>query len=43
MKINAEKTRQRVPQCDDDDHEVAHVAIAAIAPAALEFSVVFYL
>lgn len=32
VKINAEKTRQRVPQCDDDDHEVAHVAIAAIAP-----------
>ena len=40
VKINADKTRKRVPQSDDDD--VADVALAAIAPATLEFSVAFH-
>ena len=33
MKINAEKTSKRVPQCDDDDDDVADVVFVAIAPA----------
>ena len=33
MKINAEKTSTRVPQCDDDDDDVADVVFVAIAPA----------